>query len=305
MADICLANRISLDKNRISLDKDMLAGNPSPRSSVSHWIHINQGQPDASSWRLWRKACSHWSYQNQLHFRLGPWIKPGHLLCRIWPYYYDYQDGDFYVHQDKGYTRCVIIDPIRFHPVLHIDWHLMASSIPVHARLDIHDTNWIPSIRPTPPVPTPVPNIPATFTEYLSSLALHMGDHVDCYEFIQLIESQPARNTEIQLLTMSDGSDNFGAMTFGWTIALPDSTCLARGSSPAYGPFGTSFRAKGYGFLSVVSWILFRLQEFCGITSLWQMKMMTDNLGLLTRVQKVLPYPYPFLNTILSKPTGM
>ena len=65
--------------------------------------------------------------------------------------------------------------------------------------------------------------------------------HVDCYEFIQLIENQPARNTEIQLLTMSDGSDNSGAMTFGWIIALPDGTRLARGSGPAYGPFGTSF----------------------------------------------------------------
>ena len=129
MADICLADGVSLDKS-------MLAGNPSPTSSVSHWIHINQGRPDESSWRLWREACSHWSYQNQLHFHLGPWIKPGNTLCRTWPHYYDFQDGDFYIRQDEGFTRCVAIDSIRFHPVSHIAYHPTAPSSPVQAVLD-------------------------------------------------------------------------------------------------------------------------------------------------------------------------
>jgi hypothetical protein len=74
---------------------------------------------------------------------------------------------------------------------------------------------------------------------------------VDCYELIRLVENQHLRNTEIQLLTMSDGSDESGAMMFGWIILLPDGHRLARCSGPAYGPFGKSFCAEGYGFLSV------------------------------------------------------
>jgi hypothetical protein len=124
--------------------------------------------------------------------------------------------------------------------------------------------------------------------------------HVDCYELIQQVETQPLRNTGIQLITVSDGSDASGAMTFGWIIALPNGNRLARCSGPAYGPFGTSFRAEGYGFLSV-SRFLYRLHLFCGIEPSWRIQLMTDNLGLLTRLEKSIQHPEPFPNlTLLS-----
>jgi hypothetical protein len=47
------------------------------------------------------------------------------------------------------------------------------------------------------------------------------------------------------LLTISDGSDDSGSMTFGWIIALPRGRRLARCVGPAFGPSGSSFQAEG------------------------------------------------------------
>jgi hypothetical protein len=88
-------------------------------------------------------------------------------------------------------------------------------------------------------------------------------------------------------------------MTFGWVIALPTGCRLARCSGPAYGPMGSSFRAEGYGFLSVTRFLV-HLCEFCATTPSWTIKMLTDNKGLLTRLERSLPYPEPFPNLTLA-----
>jgi hypothetical protein len=82
-------------------------------------------------------------------------------------------------------------------------------------------------------------------------------------------------------------------------MSLPNGKRLARCSGPVYGPFGTSFRAEGYGFLSVSHFPL-RLHKFCNIEPTWRIQLMTDNLGLLTRVEKSLPHPDPFPNMTLK-----
>jgi hypothetical protein len=112
---------------------------------------------------------------------------------------------------------------------------------------------------------------------------------VDCYKFLSLVESQILEESAIKLLTVSDGSDDSGAMTFGWIIAMPCGLWLAQCSGPAYGPTGSSFRAEGYDFLSV-SPLLVQLCEFCLITPSWSIQMMMDNQGLLTCIEICLPH---------------
>jgi hypothetical protein len=70
---------------------------------------------------------------------------------------------------------------------------------------------------------------------------------VDCYEFACLVDSQVLDESAIQLITVSDGSDDEGSMSFGWIIALPNGRRLARCAGPAYGPTGSSFRAGWNG----------------------------------------------------------
>jgi hypothetical protein len=164
---------------------------------------------------------------------------------------------------------------------------------------------WIPSIPDTRPRPSP-PNILGTFSEYLATLELwetklflQLTMEVNCFAFLDLVNSQTSQENAIQLLTMSDGPDDSGAMTFGWVIALPTGRRLARCAGPAFGLYGSSFRAEGYGLLSVVRFLV-RLQTFCAQTPTWHIQLMTDNEGLLTRVTTSLPFLEPFPNVTLQ-----
>jgi hypothetical protein len=207
------------------------------------------------------------------------------------------------VRQPEGYLQCVSIDPICFIPESTTQWIPTPTCIPIHAPLTIQGDAWIPIIPTNIPAPLP-PSITATLTEFLDTLAfweteliLMLTMEVDCYTFMDLVNAQP--DAALQLLTMSDGSDNAGAMTFGWIISLPNGQRLARSAGPAYRPSGSSFRAEGYGFLSV-SRFLVRIQEFCNQQPQWQIQVMTDNQGLLTRIETSLPYVDPFPNSTLQ-----
>jgi hypothetical protein len=119
-------------------------------------------------------------------------------------------------------------------------------------------------------------------------------------KFTAVVDAQILDESEVQLLTVSDGLDDLGAMTFGWIIALPCGRRLARCGGPAYGPYGSSFCAEGYGFLSITRFLV-RLCEFCDIKPKWSIQMMTDNQGLITRITTSLPHDEPFPNlTLLS-----
>ncbi len=147
---------------------------------------------------------------------------------------------------------------------------------------------------------------PETFHEFIDTLDLwerelfpELSMTVDCYEFLQIVNEQELDETATRLITVSDGSDDDGSMSIGWIIALPSGSCLARCSGPAFGPSGSSFRAEGYGFLSVTRFLV-RLCEFCAITPTWSVKMLTDNQGLITRLQSCLPHSNPFPNLTLA-----
>jgi hypothetical protein len=297
LSDICLADGVTLDPQ-------MLLGKPGPTSSTSTWVHITQARPNESAWRLWRQACNLWSYRNRLYHPLGAW-KPGNSLRRRWPCYYDESDSAIYVRQTTGFIRCVSIDPIRFTEESTIEWQPTPTSFPIHARRTIQGDAWIPTIPTIRPVQRPTSS-PSTFVEFLTTLDgweaqlfSQLTMDVDCYAFLNLVNTQPLDETEVHLLTMSDGSDDDGAMTFGWIISLPNGNRLARCAGPAFGPYGSSFRAEGYGFLSVARFLV-RLQEFCNQTPRWRIQMMTDNQGLLTRVETSLPFPDPFPNSTLQ-----
>jgi hypothetical protein len=150
-----------------------------------------------------------------------------------------------------------LIDPIRFTPISTIDWQPMPTSTPVQLRKAIHGTDWIPLV--TSQIKSCViHDPPLTFQSFLTTLDkweqelfVDLTMEVDCYQLIQIVNAQPLNDTDNQLITASDGSDDSGLMTFGWVIALPSGRQLASCAGPAYGPSGSSFCAEGYDFLSV------------------------------------------------------
>jgi hypothetical protein len=82
----------------------------------------------------------------------------------------------------------------------------------------IQEDAWIATI-PDHPMTVPTHNTPtATFQEFLtnldeweSKLFSELTMYVDCYNFMHLVKTQNLRNTKVQLLTMSNGLDEYGA----------------------------------------------------------------------------------------------
>jgi hypothetical protein len=126
---------------------------------------------------------------------------------------------------------------------------------------------------------------------------------VGCYEFLDLDTSQELEATATQLLTVSDGSDDAGSMSFGWVIALPSGRHLTRCSGPAFSPIGSSFRAEGYSFLSVTRFLL-QICNFALLGQTGQSKCSPTMQASSLALQQV----YPILNlspTLLSPLIGM
>jgi hypothetical protein len=161
MSDICLSDGISLDC-------DMLLGSPSSLSSTSSWVNIHQARPNQTSWKLWRKACSLWSFQNKLYHPLGAWSYSAPQLRRKWLVYCEYATGDLYVRSSTGYIRCIAINPIHYSPVSEGSWTPTSTSYPVPAQKSIHGDTWIPII-PSLPAPPPHPDQPASFQQFFGA----------------------------------------------------------------------------------------------------------------------------------------
>ena len=228
-------------------DRSMLSGFPSTSSSTTSWIQINQARPHAASWKLWRKACTLWGPSTKLTIPLGAWLYPASALRRHWPFYFDHHNGDLFVRQGIGFVRCVAVDPIRYAPISTLTWSPTSTSTPVHARQAIQGDFWIPNIPTRPPLPPATP-ISGTFSEFLDGLDhwehelfADLSFKVDCFEFVHLINSEILADKAVHLLTVSDGSNDSGSMSFRWVIVLPCGRCLARCAGPAYGPTGSSF----------------------------------------------------------------
>jgi hypothetical protein len=111
----------------------------------------------------------------------------------------------------------------------------------------VYGLDWIAAI-PIIPISGTNPAPSETCSEYLKTLdhwELHLFANlemlVDCYKFIQIVDSQLLAASNTHLLMMSDGLDLDGSMSFSLIIALPWGRQLAQCAGPAFGPYGSSF----------------------------------------------------------------
>eukprot|EP00980_Cylindrotheca_fusiformis_P016559 scaffold4965_cov87-Cylindrotheca_fusiformis.AAC.1 len=98
---------------------------------------------------------------------------------------------------------------------------------------------------------------------------------------------------------VSDGSESSGSMTFGWVIAAPDGTRMVSCAGPAFGSQASSYRAEGYGFVSMALF-LFHLRHFSSAIPDWRLTFVSDNLGLVTKTPQSWDYDFPFPNLTLA-----
>jgi hypothetical protein len=73
---------------------------------------------------------------------------------------------------------------------------------------------------------------------------------------------------------------------FGWIISTSSGERLATNYGPVRGHRPTSYRAEGYGVLSIVRFLK-TVQEFCDVTPTWKWTLSSDNISLVNKLNGI------------------
>ena len=281
------------------LDKFMAKGEVDHRKSGHTAGHrFVQDRPPARVWTLWRKANLLWSDEHgRLRQPLGAWKGTSTAdkspRRRLWPtlqlqnvlYVRRPSDGQQY----RQYHRQ---GPARtFHRTAQIISHtdLPSNANPVDARRQFpvgyrvlhNETMELPPVIAVPSA--------SSFPEYVS--------HLDKWESellqVSIVSSALTAITnslDKGLIIVCDGSVNqYEAGSFGWVASTSDGTRLATCSGPARGSRLTSYRAEGYGVLSVVRFI-YNMHQYTGLPlHVIHLTIACDNKSMVRRVTQLIP----------------
>jgi len=160
---------------------------------------------------------------------------------------------------------------------------VFAGRVPVQARerKGTFFTTWSPLA--VAPVVAPPP--PTTFLELLPTLDQWERDLFDTCQFLvpyhevlHIVCTEP-------IMFASDGGAASPKASFGWVLSTNQGQRLLHISGPAYGAHSNSYRAEGYGILSVMRFI-FRANSFVTGT-LSESRLCCDNKSMVASSHEV------------------
>jgi len=274
----------------VSLDHSMLDGRPSLMSSKSSLHHFTQDRPPASAWRQWTRANYLWADHNgNLHQKLGRWLSCPQQLRRRWFAYHSAEENSLYIATgtDSYDLYWVSSDRTIGSPVNATE--LPRCAVPVSVTNPLDSYQWQLGKTYHGLVEQPVLAPARSFLEFVSSLnpwEASLMEHVvlfdDPYILIDVLKRQSP-------YAASDGSVRYETEgAFGWSMSLRDGRRIAKCSGAVYGYRPSSYRAEGYGLLSVLRFLI-RLKEFCGYGGHTQhCYLASDNLSLVGNVEGLL-----------------
>jgi hypothetical protein len=290
-----------------TIDPALECGTLSLLSSTTTWLHTNQRRPsDKCTWRVWQGFMRLVALYLDNH-PLGDWLYPPSQLRRSWPVYFDNLSSNVFLRSVDGFFICYRRTPTCY----SIGWQRVQSppDSAVPAMATIHD-NDVLELHPSRShlAMDPLLDLPffLDFESYVASLSdsdqrllEHVYFYMGPFEIIQRCQALSASGTKIEFVTVSDGSSAKGSMSFGWKCVLSDGTPIAEASGPAYGSKATSYRSEGYGLTSATTFFV-HLFKFCGVPPCWSFQFVSDNLGLITRINHLIRYPEHFPNITLQ-----
>eukprot|EP00980_Cylindrotheca_fusiformis_P020836 scaffold7832_cov103-Cylindrotheca_fusiformis.AAC.3 len=291
-------------------------------SPPTTYCPTTQAKPLKGSWNVWRRFCI--LLEQQLASNpLGDWIISGAELWRVWQCYFDSATKVLYRRHPESESLFY-----RLYPTTDLDqevfvtseeamsWSPTRASVPV-SFYDSPPDSHSPMTRcvvvvggialgcPSPlqtPLPPPtsqsfhtyVQTLPLSARQLLSDLEIliPLADLIDVFQATTSIDNA-------KCYSVSDGSEFSGSMTFGWVIAASDGTRVVTCAGPAFGSQASSYRAEGYGFVSMALF-LFHLRHFSSAIPDWRLTFVSDNLGLVTKTSQSWEYDFPFPNLTLS-----
>jgi len=306
--DVHTISDITDEKGRFIL-QGYREGNRPRQFRSSKDLPCIQSKPETKlAWATWRKALKLWSTNSgRLYRPLGKWRQPSHQLRQQFPFHYHSPTQTTYVTQEDGYVACPVNPNSPNGTIFDHDTESVVEDLPegcfptegsictmgVHvsteARSKATGTDSIQS-------QTPPPN---TFNDYISTLPEWERDilqHVECkldshleVLYAVLDSSTPASPNTVPsgILGVSDGSELAGQGTFGWALSLANETILAQCAGRAYGDKMDSYRAEGYGHLSILCYVshLFRYYNV-PIPQALALQFFSDNIALVKKVHQ-------------------
>lgn len=329
ISDLALADGIQIDRS-------IVAGNPSILSSKSNHLEVHQPKPDSSVvWTTWRKACRrwYWTHTCELKSPLGKWLHPSRKLRRDWPYHWSPWHETVYLKGHDFYSAHQRHNTGKFYAISSMHWDKLPSDaypIQITEGCSAYEAAYLritskPGIKSIPSSAHP----PSTFDDYSqswdtweSSLLQRLDPKFSHSEIHQALctaghpsHQNPGAIGEINQVGgtsptttasqhkgatgVSDGSVNVEQGTFGWSLAKRDGTVLIDCIGPVFGMNMDSYRAEGYGHLSILLYIA-KLSTFFHRTP-QHIQLFCDNQALVDKVNQLRTSPRPeFANDTLA-----
>jgi hypothetical protein len=281
------------------IDRTMSLGNPSLLASQAKWMKAEQEKPYKASWTLWRRAMRLWSdWKGRLDQPLGKWLLSGQELGRTWPAYLTKSTNYLLLAKSGTYE----VYPKKRRRKYSITQQGTISQLPSDAYpVSVEFAPRVIKVQRSPGLfPIFITPPPRTFTDYVSALPQWerlLFDHLDMtlspYEVLQAIDSHDA------IYSASDGSVKDNQGSFGWLLSSPDGTVILKCSGPAFGMSMKSYRAEGYGVLSLLRFI-YQLYTFCHQPLPTNLHIFCDSKSLLDKTAVYMKHPRYFPNTALQ-----
>ena len=272
-----------------AIDPGMFHGLDTAVNVNNRWYHVHQKRPGPKAWACWRKACRLFAYNDKkLMGPLGNWtVAPG-TTRRHYQFWFDptmpqwlYRqrvDGTFTSHSkmrmdyDQIPTAANVVLPERAVPVDVIPYY--------HGTWGI-----VRTYRKFAVPPAPQDTTHETLVELIQTLPPWERSLLQNLEFLGGTTQQDLFDM-IQtegLFIGSDGSQEGHRASFAWYMSDQDGTRLIRCNGPCYGLRPTSYRAEGYGLLSVCR-LLYHLRTHFQL-NLESCSIYCDNKSMVKKCQ--------------------
>lgn len=240
--------------NGTMITDEAYQGSPDAILRNSDWCHVHQKRPGPKSWEQWRRLCRLVSNNNhQLLQPLGPWTVSPSQIRRQWVYWQVPNSQALYQRRENGSWTTHLRMIHDFDGDVHTETNAPppAQAVPVDAhvpapgviRMQPHYNQWAIPTTPAPPAPGLVP--------YLQSLDPW---ETALFKEFQLLVPEPTMLQALcqdRFIFASDGSQAGHKASFGWIVSTSTGTRLATCKGPCFGAKPNSYRAEGYGLLSV------------------------------------------------------
>ena len=278
------------------LDPNMIKGIVDhPKSSVTAGHRFVQDRPAQRVWSLWRKANLLWSNEHgKLRQPLGSWRpKQPALRSRMWPAYCS--EGRVFVRNQQNMSQYTIWEQQAgtrryLHQADDIAHSMIpAEAAPVEVRRQFPVGYVITFAGEQQPCPNPAPTISTTLQAFFESLEPWESELL-VNNRLQLSIQDLLWQLDRHVVIVCDGSVNvYEAGSFGWIMSDPHGNRIARCSGRVRGSRLSSYRAEGYGMLSIVRFLT-RVREFTNTTSEnGSFCIACDNNALVRNVNKLIP----------------